>query len=487
MGERNPEVALGVSVDLSVVMPVFNEKYLVEESVRRVLAVKSPIIRRLDLIAVDDGSRDGSREILRELAEKHRDRITYLEHATNRGKGAAIRTGIEHARGEVCVIHDADLEYDPGDLEKLMLPFVRERADAVFGSRFLSADYRRVLYFRHAIGNRLLTLLCNLITDLNLTDMETCYKAVRTHLLQSIPLVSDDFRIEPELTIKLAKREARIFEVPISYAGRTYAEGKKIGMRDAVLALVAMLRLCFTRNLYRDSCLGADGLSNTLVELTGVPRFNRWMADAIRPYLGDRVLEIGAGLGSLTRSFLPRHLYTASDVNTDYLEQLRWFGVGRPNFDACEVDVADANDFYDLLGRYDTVVCLNVLEHVEDDDQAVRNMRSALAGDGRLVLLVPQLPALYGTLDEAVGHVRRYTRDSLRALLEPNGFAIEEIFDFNRATLPAWWFNGQVRRKRGFAPGELRVVDRFAWLMRALEPLLPWPGVSVVAVARRKD
>jgi glycosyltransferase involved in cell wall biosynthesis len=468
-------------------MPVYNEKYLVAESVERVLAVNSPLIRRLDLIAVDDGSSDGSRKILQELAEKHRDRITYVEHAKNRGKGAAVRTGIAQAQGDVCVIHDADLEYNPDEFEKLMLPFVRESADAVFGSRFLSAEYRRVLYFRHTIGNRILTLLCNLITDLNLTDMETCYKAVRTDLLQSIPLVSDDFRIEPELTIKLAKRGARIFEVPISYAGRTYEEGKKIGFMDALLALVAMLRLCFTRNLYRDACLGSDGLSHTLVELTGIPRFNRWMADEIGPHLGDRVLEIGAGLGSLTRCFLPRLHYTASDVNPDYLEQLRRLGVGRPNFDVHEVDVSNADDFYDLTGQYDTVVCLNVLEHIHDADAAVRHMRSALCEKGRLVVLVPQDPEIFGTLDETVGHQRRYTRDSLRALIEPNGFAIESMHDFNRATRPAWWFNGQVLRKRSFGKGELRLVDRLAWFMRALESLLPWQGVSVVAVARRVD
>jgi glycosyltransferase involved in cell wall biosynthesis len=468
-------------------MPVYNEKYLVTESVERVLAVDSPLIRQLDLIAVDDGSSDGTRQILQELAEKHRDRLTFLEHPNNRGKGAAVRTGIAQAQGEVCVIHDADLEYNPDELEKLMLPFIRESADAVFGSRFLSAEYRRVLYFRHTIGNRILTLLCDLITDLNLTDMETCYKAVRTDLLQSIPLVSNDFRIEPELTIKLAKREARIFEVPISYAGRTYEEGKKIGFKDAVLALVAMIRLSFTRNLYRDACLGNDGLSHTLVELTGIPRFNRWMADVIGPHLGDRVLEIGAGLGSLTRCFLPRLHYTASDVNPDYLEQLRRLGVGRPNFDVCEVDVTNSDDFYDLAGLYDTVVCLNVLEHIPDADAAVRHMRSALCEDGRLVVLVPQDPSIFGTLDDTVGHQRRYTRDSLRALLEPNGFAVESMHDFNRATRPAWWFNGRVRRKRSFDKEELRLVDRLAWLMRLLESLLPWQGVSVIAVARRVD
>src|SRR5512139_2740947 len=150
---------------LSVVMPVYNERYLVAESVRRVLAVESPLISRLDLIIVDDGSKDGTRDILRALAAQHPDRITYIEHERNQGKGAAVRTGIARAQGTVTVIQDADLEYDARDLPKLMVPFAREGADAVFGSRFLAGDYRRVLYYRHTLGNRLLTHLCNLLTD----------------------------------------------------------------------------------------------------------------------------------------------------------------------------------------------------------------------------------------------------------------------------------------------------------------------------------
>src|SRR5688572_18625774 len=161
-----------MALTLSVVMPVYNERYLVAESIARVLAVQSPHISRLELIVVDDGSKDGTREILRRIAKEHPDRIRYVEHETNQGKGGAVRTGFALATGDVTVIQDADLEYNPADLTKVMVPFVRDQADAVFGSRFLAGDYRRVLYFRHTLGNKLLTLTCNLLTDLNLSDME---------------------------------------------------------------------------------------------------------------------------------------------------------------------------------------------------------------------------------------------------------------------------------------------------------------------------
>ena len=162
----------------------------------------------------------------------------FLRHERNGGKGAAIRTALAQATCELTVIHDADLEYHPRDLLRLVRVFVEEEADAVFGSRFAGADARRALFYRHELGNKFLTFLCNLATNLNLTDMETCYKAVRTDLLKSIPIESNDFRLEPELTIKLAKRQARIHEVPISYSGRSYQEGKKIGWRDGLKALV---------------------------------------------------------------------------------------------------------------------------------------------------------------------------------------------------------------------------------------------------------
>ncbi|HET7460568.1 MAG TPA: glycosyltransferase family 2 protein [Longimicrobium sp.] len=221
---------------LSVVVPVYNEETLVRASIERLRAV--PL--RMQVICVDDASRDGSRAVLEAM---HREGLidVFLAQPANRGKGAAVRAGVERATGEVTVIHDADLEYDPFDLPHLLQPIADGRADAVFGSRFTGSP-RRVLYFWHRLGNGLLTLVSNMMTDLNLTDMETCYKMVRTDLLKQLPLKTERFGIEPELTARLAQARARIYEVPISYYGRTYDEGKKIGWRDGIAAFWHIVR-----------------------------------------------------------------------------------------------------------------------------------------------------------------------------------------------------------------------------------------------------
>jgi glycosyltransferase involved in cell wall biosynthesis/ubiquinone/menaquinone biosynthesis C-methylase UbiE len=469
-----------MGLHVSIVVPVYNERYLVGESLRRVLAVESPLIDRLDLIVVDDGSTDGTREILRELAARE-PRIDYVEHDRNRGKGAAVRTGIARARGAVTLIHDADLEYDPRDIPALVRPFIEASADAVYGSRFSGGEYRRVLYFGHTLGNRLITFGADLFTDLNLTDVETCYKAVRTRLLQSIPIRSNDFRLEIELTFKLAKRGARIFEVPISYAGRTYQEGKKIGVTDGILAFFAMLRWWIVDDIYDPDEYG----SNILVALSEVPRFNRWMADTVRPFVGQRVLEIGAGIGNLTRALIPRDRYTATDINPHYLDYLANFAESRPYLDVRHLDLADPSACDGLAGRYDTVVCLNVLEHVAQEAQGARNLMSVLAPGGRAIVLVPQGPDLYGTLDKVLGHERRYTTAMLRATLETAGFEVERIFGFNRASRPGWWLNGTLLKRERFSRFQLKVLDWMIWLIRRIDRLLPWPGVSLIAVARR--
>jgi glycosyltransferase involved in cell wall biosynthesis len=285
---------------LSILIPLYNEEDYIGVVLERVLHAPLPDGLHSEIIVVDDGSKDCSAAAVEALAPRYPGRIRLIRHDRNQGKGAAIRTAIEHAAGDFAIIQDADLEYDPHDYPKLLQPLVDEKCDAVFGSRFVVAGERKVLYFWHALANHFLTTLCNMFADVNLTDMETCYKAFRLALVRSIPLRSNRFGIEPELTIKLAQRQASIIEVPVSYYGRTYAEGKKIGLKDALQAVTVILRYGLTRDIYRDN--GARILDT----LAATPRFNKWMADTFRPYLGSRVLELGAVIGNLSMQLSSR-------------------------------------------------------------------------------------------------------------------------------------------------------------------------------------
>jgi glycosyltransferase involved in cell wall biosynthesis len=478
-----------ISTTLSVVVPAYNEKYLVAGSLARLLVLgDSPLLRRIKVIVVDDGSSDGTTEAI----ERFRTSLesgemdpkfswVWLRHEKNSGKGAAIRTGLAHVDTELVVIHDADLEYHPGDLLKMVELFLHEEADAVFGSRFMPGGYKRALFFRHALGNKLLTFLCDLVCDLNLTDMETCYKMVRSDLLKNIPLESSTFDFEPELAIKLAKRGSRIFEVPISYSGRTYREGKKISWRDGARALWAILRYAASDRIYAVDEHGGQ----ILERLNRAPRFTRWMADVLRPYVGDRVLEIGAGTGNMSVHLMPRSIYWATDVNQHYLDYLATLRATRPYMQVAHTDAMNAATF--PAGQsFDTVVCLNVVEHVQDDVGALRNIWNVLDDSGRALILVPNGPRLYGTLDEVLGHCRRYTREQLIGVAQQAGFHVERVLKFNRPGSVAWWLNGRILRRKTFGLGQIQMLNLLTPIFRRLDSWLPLPALSIIAVLRKE-
>ncbi len=467
---------------LSILIPLYNEEEFIVELLNRVVAAPLPEGLDREIIIVDDSSTDDSAELAEAFIARHPDvRMRLLRQVPNRGKGAAIRKAIDAATGEYGVVQDADLEYNPAELGKLMGPLLRGDADAVFGSRFLVAGETRVLYFWHSVANGWLTLLCNIASDLNLTDMETCYKAFRTGLVKTIPLTSERFGMEPELTIKLARRKARIYETSISYHGRTYEEGKKIGLKDAFEALWVILRSRFTSQIYKGP------VPTALETLSVAPRFNRWMADTISPWLGTRVLEIGAGMGNLTRQFCRRRkLYIATDSHAEYVDQLRMAFRHRPLVQVASLNLENEADFRQFDTPLDTVLCLNVLEHLEDDAGALRRIGNLLRPEGRLILLVPCNPNAFGSLDTALGHHRRYTRTQLTGLVESAGFDVEAVLAFNRVSTPGWRLSGQILKLKTISALTLKVFDRLVWLWRMIDSKLPWQPMSLIVIARRK-
>ena len=234
------EVTYDRPVKLSIVVPCYNEEPTIKKCINKVLKIADDRLS-LEIIIVDDCSTDHSLLVAHELEKKHPE-ISLLQHEKNRGKGAALRTGFQKVTGDFVAVQDADLEYEPMDLKKLLIPLVNNDADVVLGSRFLSPEFHRVLYFWHSLGNRFLTFLSNMFTDLNLTDMEACYKVFRRDIIQNIDIKEDRFGFEPEIVAKLAHLRLRIYEIGISYRGRTYEEGKKISVRDGFRALYCIFR-----------------------------------------------------------------------------------------------------------------------------------------------------------------------------------------------------------------------------------------------------
>ena len=462
---------------LSVLMPVYNERATIHEIVSQVLS--SPWVGQL--VIVDDCSNDGTTQLLRDEIEGSEPRIRVLYHEVNQGKGAAIRTGREILECPLCIIQDADLEYDPAEYGRMVGPLRRGVADVVYGSRF-RGDVRRVLFFWHALGNRFLTLVSNVCTNLNLTDMETCYKAFRTEVFQSLPFRSNRFGIEPEVTAMVARRSLRVYEVPISYHGRTYTEGKKIGWKDGVNALWVILRE-WLFGARRDLTHG----HRTLSTIAPLHRYHRFLWNTVSEYAGQRVVEVGAGIGNITGFLRDRDQLWVTDLEDTYLRHLEASYEKQPKVEVFQLDLqkplSEANAG-SLRGQADTAVAFNVIEHLEDDLLGLRVIGDLLEPGGRLLLIVPAGPALYGAIDRDLDHFRRYKRAELEDLLRRAGFEPESTTWANSVGAFGWWLNGRILRRRYVPRFQAKLNDLLVpWLRLERRLGLPF-GLSLVVVAR---
>jgi SAM-dependent methyltransferase len=338
-----------------------------------------------------------------------------------------------------------------------------------------------VLYYWHSVGNNLLTWLCNVVSNLNLTDMETCYKVVRADILKQLRLECKRFGIEPELTIRLAQWGARIYEVPINYAGRTYLEGKKITWRDGLRALATIFWYGFIDKRFTHH----DGYY-ILAAVGNAGRFNRWMFEQLAPFVGQRVLEAGCGTGNLTELMLQRQRLVCVDVDPLYIEMIeRRFGY-RDNFRCFRLDLGDAAGYAALKGEaIDSIICLNVLEHIEDDMAVLQRFHETLEPGGRAIILVPQHPWLYTRVDRTLGHCRRYTVAELRGKMEQAGFEVIHSQGFNKLGTFGWFVSGNIFRHQHLTPRQMKWFNRLLPVARAVEKVPGLPAQSLIMVGRK--
>lgn len=466
---------------LSILVPVYNERTVVRASLAKVLEAPLPEGLEREIILVDDCSTDGTGAILEEFVAEQ-PAIRLIRKAKNEGKGAAIRTALSYATGDFVLVQDADLEYDPSEYPVLLKPLLEGRADAVFGSRYMAGEQRRVLRFWHTVINKTITLLCNMFSDLHCTDIETCYKVFRTDLLKSMPIRSDRFGFEPEITMKTSKRKLRVYEVPISYHGRTFEEGKKIGWKDGVKALGVIVYFWLVDDLYAES-YGRRHLNN----LTGTPQYVAWETALIRPHLGDRVVELGAGIGNMSGRLMGKKIdYYACECEPVYLEALRNRFLKTPSVHVLEVDPDRPENFAQIPAGIDTALIAHVLESSVDPQAVITELARKLAPGGRIVLLAPHGKALYGTLDKELGHARRFEKQEIRQMLIAAGLAPEHVQTFNRMGALAWWVNSRILGSRQISRITLKFFDKTVWLWRLLDRILPLPGLTLMVVAKKQ-
>ncbi len=455
---------------ISIVISVYNEINTVLEILQRVKAI--PINKKI--IIIDDYSTDGTREVLSEIKEAN---VKVIFNDKNMGKGFCIRRGFKYATGDIVIIQDADLEYNPEEYPILIQKIIEGKADVVYGTRFLGT--RRVFNFYHYLGNKLINLIANFLYNINLSDLMTGYKVFRTDIIRRLKLRANGFGIEAEITAQIFKLRLRVYEVPISYNGRDYDEGKKIRWKDFFCSLYWLLKCKFE---------SFDISGDTLYRMRVMKNNNRWIFEQIKPCLGENILEIGSGIGNISKflvSFGRNVILT--DINETYLSYLKHRFIGNPKVKILKFDILsdDASNILPLL-KIDIIVCINVLEHIENDQKALENIYKILSAGGCLILIVPALKVLYGSLDEKLGHFRRYERDELAEKLRSQNFIIKKIYYQNFISAVGWYVNSYILRKKILSSFDVFFADKLIPFFKIIEKIIKIPfGLSLVVICRK--
>ncbi len=456
---------------LSVIIPVYNEINTILEVLRRVKAV--PLDK--EIIIVDDGSTDGTREVLRGIKEEN---VKIIFNERNRGKGFSLRRGFEHITGDIVIIQDADLEYYPDEYPILIQKIIEDKADVVYGTRFLGTH--RVFHFYHYLGNLLLNFIANVIYDTNLSDLMTCYKAFKAEVIKKLKLRANGFGIEAEITAQIFRRRLRVYEVPISYSGRDYDEGKKITWKDFFRLLYWLLKCKFE---------SFDISEDTLYRMRMMKNNNRWVFERIKPFVGKNVMEIGSGIGNISKflvSFERNVILT--DINEAYLTYLRHRFIGNPKVKILAHDILSSDSSNIAPFKIDTAVCINVLEHIEDDQRVLDNIYKILEQDGHLILFVPALKILQGTLDEKLRHFCRYEKKDLITKLEASNFTIEKIFYHNFIATLGWFLNSKIFKRGIMSSFQVKIFDKLIPFFAGIERKVKIPfGISLIAICKKDN
>mgnify|MGYP005857953713 CR=1 FL=1 len=461
------------SEKLSVIIPCYNEALTIEDVISEVK--KQPY--RKEIIIVDDGSDDSTPNILKNIKSDEMNEIKVIRCHKNMGKGAAVCKAFNYLTGDTIIIQDADLEYSPSDYPVLLEPLLSGKADVVYGSRFLGT--RRAIYFTNYIANLLFSFSMNLIYGSTLTDVATGFKAFKKYVLDEIqPLSAKDFSFEIEFTARILQRKFSIYEVPISYWGRTYEEGKKINWKHG---LKIFWWICKTSSKKDSLPLGKENEN-----FRSAMNYKKWLYnDNIKPSVGKRVMEIGSGTGNISRFMIGRETLILSDISDYYLRHLRAQFRETSKLRIIKYNVLDEPP--DLVKKIniDTVVAVSVIEHVQDDLKALKNINKILINGGKAIIHVPLFETLYGSIDSSLGHFRRYSVKEIKEKMELCGFEVERLKSFNPLGIPLWFFLGKIMKAK-YVPKSFSLLSEISSIfIKRVSQYLPDIGFELTVVGRK--